>query len=146
MRPHITLNSIQSLAEVKVMERGMALYHDEAILNPVKRENRLEAFCHGSQIYRVSAIVADDNIGLTNCTCPYDWGGICKHRVALLLTYLHEADKFVQRPTITQLLAKKDKDDLIDLIENMLSRHLTLIELVDPDLDLPDELFFYDEY
>ncbi|MBD2305029.1 SWIM zinc finger family protein [Chroococcidiopsis sp. FACHB-1243] len=22
-----------------------------------------------------------------DCTCPYDWGGLCKHQIAVLLAY-----------------------------------------------------------
>ena len=146
MHPRISIDLIEQLAEPKIMERGKNYYEDGLIIGAVIRENKLEAFCHGSQIYRVTATIAENKISMTDCTCPYDWGGICKHRVALLLTYLHEPGKFIERPTIAKLLAKKSKDDLIDLIEQMLAQHTTLIELVDSDLDLPEELFWYDDY
>lgn len=142
----ISILDIQALAEAKVFERGKNYYEGGEITATVKRGYRLEAFCYGSQIYRVTANVYEGNIGITSCTYPYDWGGICKQRVALLLTYLLEPKRFTERPTIPDLLKKHDKDDLISLIENMLNRHADLMELIDPDMELPEELFWDDEY
>lgn len=136
---------IEELASPKVFERGKRYYEDRSIVTTVIRGNRLEAFCYGSQVYRVTAIVSDSGIGMTTCSCPYDWGGICKHRVALLLTYLHEPTLFVERSTIADLLADKDKDALISMIETILNRYPTLLSDIDPDLALPDELFWDDE-
>ena len=38
------------------------------------------------------------------CTCPYDWGGYCKHIVAVLLTVL-QGDKITVKPELDTLLA-----------------------------------------
>ena len=46
-----------------------------------------------------------------NCSCPYDWGGYCKHIVAVLLAYLHEPEKVTERPSVDELLADLGRDD-----------------------------------
>ena len=146
MSASITITAIQNLADPKVFERGKSYYEDGMIIHRIIREHKLEAFSHGSRMYRVSAYVHDGRIGQTHCTCPFDWGGICKHRVALLLTYLHEPKSFVNRLTIAELLMDKSHQDLVKLIETMLDRHADLLEIVDPQLELPEELFWDDEY
>ncbi|MGB7339963.1 MAG: SWIM zinc finger family protein [Phototrophicaceae bacterium] len=137
----ITIDGIRSQTDPKIFERGKNYYESRMIISPVIRGNRLEAFSQGSMIYQVSATLEAEHIGSASCTCPYDWGGLCKHLVALLLTYLHEPNLFVQRPTISTLLANKSQQALIDLVETMLDRHADLLELVDPELDLPEDLF-----
>lgn len=146
MSAHITINAIQALADPKIFERGKKYYEDKMIVHPIMREHRLEAFSHGSQMYRVSAYVSGQTIGQSSCTCPYDWDGICKHRVALLLTYLHEPKSFVKRLTIAELLLDKSRQDLVRIIENMLDRHADLLAIVDPNLEIPEEYFWDDEY
>lgn len=142
----IRIEAIQALAEPKIFERGKSYYEEGMIINPIMRDNRIEAFSHGSQIYRVSAYISEGHIGQTHCSCPYDWGGVCKHIVALLLTYLLQPKLFIKRLTIGELLLNKNRQDLINIIETMLDRHPTLLELVDPNLDLPEELFWDDDY
>ena len=50
-------------------------------------------------------MLEDGSIGSATCTCPYDWGGYCKHIVAVLLTALHSADKIIVKPDMDTLLA-----------------------------------------
>lgn len=142
----INIDMIRALDTPKIFERGKKYYETGMIIQPVIRQNGLEAFSQGSMLYRVSATIEKGDIKQIYCSCPYDWGALCKHQVALLLTYLHEPKSFIQRPTISTLLADKSKTDLINLIEQMLDRHADLLDLVDLDLDLPDELFWDDEY
>lgn len=143
---NITLHQIQRLADPKVFERGKHYHEDGSIINRVQREHQIEAFCHGSGMYpyRVTAILNDKGYVSSTCTCPYDWGGICKHEVALLLTYLLESKTFEQRPTTTELLRDKSQADLISIIEKMTNQYPQLLEYVDEELELPEE-FYYDE-
>ncbi|MCU0468127.1 MAG: SNF2-related protein [Arcicella sp.] len=48
----------------------------------------------GSRSYTVNVKNWNTPILYTSCTCDYDWGGICKHRVASLLVLENEASKF----------------------------------------------------
>ncbi len=55
--------------------------------------------------YQVSVTLADaGGIADASCTCPYDWGGYCKHIVAVLLAALQGADVVV-KPDLEALLA-----------------------------------------
>ncbi|MFQ5433607.1 MAG: SWIM zinc finger domain-containing protein [Anaerolineae bacterium] len=43
--------------------------------------------------YQVQITLNDAGIETTFCSCPYDWGGICKHLVATLLVLIHDGEK-----------------------------------------------------
>jgi len=41
-------------------------------------------------------IITDATI--RGCTCHYDWGGYCKHIVAVLLTFIRDRAEIADRP------------------------------------------------
>ena len=131
--PQLTEAHIRKLASGPSFERGETYYHDGAILEPVRQARDLRAQCEGSDYepYQVSAILTKGGIGETSCTCPYDYGGICKHIVALLLTYVHEPQTFRSIPPLTTLLAGRSQEELIALIGEMVKREPELLSLVE---------------
>ena len=129
----LTERDIKSRTTSKVFARGQDYYRDNAISQMVKRGDSIEGLCQGSypEPYRVTVSINDSGILHTNCTCEYDWGGDCKHIVALLLTYSHKPQLFVERPPLEQSLEAREKSDLIDIIMTMLTRYPDLQEIVD---------------
>lgn len=132
-KPTITERQIRNRAEAKSFSRGKEYLRARSIHNTVQRGNDIEARCDGSdyQPYRVQATLSDSSIVRASCTCPYDWGGDCKHIVALLLTYLNNPDAFEERATLHEQLEKRSKDDLIALIEDMIEQYPSLQDRVD---------------
>lgn len=131
--PRLTEAYIRNLASESSFERGQNYYHDGAILEPVRQEMELRARCEGSDYepYQVSARLTKGGIAETSCTCPYDYGGICKHIVALLLTYVHEPQAFRFIPPLTALLDGRSQEELIALIGEMIRREPELLSLVE---------------
>lgn len=56
----------------------------------------MRALCWGTapEPYEVKVMLGENEVLSAECTCPYDWGGACKHVVALLLTYIHQPEAF----------------------------------------------------
>jgi hypothetical protein len=52
----------------------------------------------------------------TRCSCPYDWGGACKHVVAVLLKYLEGPGAVTQRPSLDDMLEGLDRKALAALL------------------------------
>ena len=131
--PRLTEAHIRKLASESSFERGTNYYHDGAILEPIRQEMELRALCEGSgyEPYQVSVKLAKSGIAETSCTCPYDYGGICKHIVALLLAYVHEPRSFRSIPPLTALLAGLSQEELIALIGEMIKREPELLSLVE---------------
>jgi uncharacterized Zn finger protein len=131
--PRLTEVHVRELASEKSFERGQTYYRDGAVLEPVRQELELRAQCEGSDYepYQVSATLNKGGIAETSCTCPYDYGGICKHLIALLLTYVHEPQAFRSIPPLTTLLAGRSQEELIVLIGEMVKREPELLSLVE---------------
>src|SRR5215207_10727644 len=131
--PRLTEAHIRNPASEKSFERGETYYRDGAILDPICQATHLRAHCEGSEYepYQVSVILAEGGIAETSCTCPYDYGGICKHIVALLLTYVHKPQAFRSIPPLPALLAGRSQEELIALIGEMIERDPGLLSLVE---------------
>ncbi|HEY83820.1 MAG TPA: hypothetical protein G4N96_01725 [Chloroflexi bacterium] len=63
--------------------------------NRVRRGNTLTADVSGTRPYQVEIEVDEGGI-LAQCTCPYDWGGYCKHIGAVLLMWIESPHLFIK--------------------------------------------------
>ena len=89
--------------------------------------------CQGSQPapYRVEIRLGTEGILDGSCTCPAGEGGHCKHSAALLLTWIHDPESFIEVPELEQVLEERSKEDLISLIREMVTRHPDLEQLLE---------------
>lgn len=130
----ITEKIIRSRASDQSFTRGQTYYRNGSINNTVKRGSLLQADCEGSQYspYRIEVgFHVDGSIDYATCTCEYDFGGDCKHIVALLLTFAHHPEVFTERPTIEDELKQRTADELIALVRQMVRRYPDLQLLID---------------
>ncbi|MFD0463370.1 SWIM zinc finger domain-containing protein [Microvirga aerilata] len=83
-----------------MFERGREYWHHGAVSALVRRGDELTAEVEGSESvpYRVTIRLHDGGIAKASCTCPYDWGGCCKHIVATLLAWADDPDAVMERP------------------------------------------------
>ena len=128
----ITEDDILEKVTESSFERGMEYYESEMVQLPTQRGNRLFAEVLGSEWepYRVGVALQEDDFS-TSCTCPYDWGGYCKHIVAVLLTFIHDRDSIAVRPPIEELLSDLDADELKALVIRMVESDPRLADFVD---------------
>jgi len=128
----LTEDKIKRNFPVSYYERGYDYYLNGNIINPVIRENKLEALCEGSyaEPYRVSVTLDSDNdFSKNTCSCPI--GGGCKHVIALLLTCVNEKEKFLNLPPVDSILKNKTKEELLSIIKEMLNRYPELINVIE---------------
>ncbi len=111
---------IQLLSTETIFERGEVLYLSGAISNTYRKENTIYGKCEGSggKIYDLEVNFGGIEMD-AYCSCPYDWGGLCKHLVAFLLTFVFEEEKFNEPVDITTLLEPLDRENLIVLIAKL---------------------------
>src|SRR5438874_2024718 len=116
--PRISESAIRAAATVQSFERGRDYYQRGAISNAAVLDNVLMGDCEGTQApnYRVQVELDGAGIRTHRCTCPYEYGGLCKHAVALLLTRVHQPKQFAVRLEPAVLLAELDRDALIALL------------------------------
>ena len=144
--PDITEDQIQERCTKAVFSRGEDYFYNEAIENPMFHGWTLAASCYGSEEtpYSVSVELTPTGIADAECSCPYDWGGDCKHIVALLLTYVHEPDEIHSVEPILTAIAEKPRATLLEIISELLKREPALVPIVKTYTDSGAESQFED--
>lgn len=126
--------------------RGQDYYRDGAVIQIVRRPipsggDRIEACVEGSEANDYRVVLTCDRGGLTSatCSCPYDWGGWCKHIIAVGLTCIHTPNQIRVAPALETLLAPLSRNDLSDIILALVESNSELAETVEElALDLAD--------
>lgn len=118
-------------------ERGRAYYQSGAVRSVVKRGRHIHAEVEGSQIVPYQVDITFDESGVTDarCTCPYDWGGWCKHIVATLLTCLHHPERVEERPTVAEMLADLDREALQTILIHLSEQYPDLADAIETEIE-----------
>jgi uncharacterized Zn finger protein len=116
--PSLSEAAIRRHATPESFSRGESYYRGGAVGSLVQRGNVVQAAVEGSQYEPYRVRITFDEGGVTGefCSCPYDWGGWCKHIVAVLLACRREPDLIEERPTLDELLAGLDCEQLRDVL------------------------------
>lgn len=82
---------INFYADTQIAMRGKRMYNDGLVeySGYDEKKDTYKFLVEGSDIYTVNIKGISKNDVSAGCTCPYDWGGMCKHTVASLL-YIKE--------------------------------------------------------
>ena len=130
---------IRAGANDKSFQRGRELYRGGAISNAAIQGHTLSGECEGNEspFYKVRVELDGGGIRSATCTCPYDYGGYCKHIVALLLAYVQKPKRFAVRREPTELLAGLTREQLLALVTKLLRERPDLYEWVETALTLP---------
>ncbi|MBB5577577.1 MULTISPECIES: SWIM zinc finger family protein [Rhizobium] len=119
-RPVFDENAVRALATVESFARGREYLRRDAVLGLERRGGRIIAEVEGSEFtstpYAVTIELHDAGVAATRCTCPYDWGGACKHIVAVLLKCMEAPGAVVERPSLADMLGDLDRQALMALL------------------------------
>lgn len=122
------------------IQRGQSYFRDGAVGRLVQRGDELEADVEGTEPdpYRVWVRFEDeDEVSDTGCTCPYNYGGWCKHIVAVLLAYDKNPDQVEFHPPLVAQLAALDREQLLELVLELADQTVRLNETIEallPDI------------
>lgn len=132
----VTQDTIRALATPESFARGRSYFDDGAVSDLIRRGDRLTAEVEGSEFepYQVSVRLHDGGVAEARCTCPYDWGGYCKHIVAVLLKFADEATRIIERKPIGDLLRGLDQAQLIKLLEKRAESDSELAAWIEAEL------------
>jgi uncharacterized Zn finger protein len=130
---------IRAGANDKSFQRGRELFRSGAISNAAIQDRTLSGECEGNEspFYKVGAELDDGGIRSATCTCPYDFGGYCKHIVALLLAYAQKPKQFAVRLEPAKLLSGLTREQLLALVTKLLREQPDLYEWVEAALASP---------
>jgi uncharacterized Zn finger protein len=107
-----TIEQIRKLCTESSFERGTEYFHQGSVIDLEQFGNRITSVVEGTSDYEVTIRMDKEDIE-ASCTCPYDWGGYCKHIVATLLA-LSENYKKIKKD-------KREKERRIETILNNVS-------------------------
>lgn len=138
--PSLSEAQIQQHASAESFARGASYYYNGAVGELALRGGLLQAEVEGSEYEPYRVVISLDSGGAraASCTCPYDWGGWCKHIVATLLAYANAKPGAVQvRPPLADLLAGLDREQLASLLLRLAEQEPALADRVDALLAAP---------
>lgn len=133
--PEINESMIRQNASDKSFERGKEYARSQAVRDLVLRDQTLQASVAGSTYYRGSIGFSDRGIQTAKCSCPYDFGGWCKHIVAVLLVGM-EQPQIEERPSLDEMLEKLDLEQTRKLLHNLTAQSPDLVDLIDIQIQL----------
>jgi uncharacterized Zn finger protein len=128
---------IRAGANDQSFQRGSSYYRSGAVSDLVRRGHLLTAQVIGSDYapYRIDVALLDDgSIGAASCTCPYDWGGYCKHIVAVLLMALRE-DAITVKPDLDTMLAGLTEAQLRRIIRAVAEDGPALVSAIEQEIE-----------
>lgn len=131
----LTESVLTALATQKSFDRGQDYYHDEQVQSIVRKNNGYQARVWGSHRYQVEITYEDGQFHF-DCDCPYDYGGICKHCVAVGLKIIYgdtendfsdfsqydEIDDGETNISVDNLLAKATPQQQADFLRILLNQ------------------------
>jgi len=137
--PKITESMIRAGAGPESFHRGEEYYRDGAISNAAIQGALLSGECAGTYApyYRVQVELDEAGITEASCTCPYEFGGYCKHIVALLLAYLHHPKSFTARKAPAELLADLDHNDLVAILIKLMQEQPEVCDRIETLISVP---------
>ena len=132
--PRIAIDAIRAKVTEQSYDRGVDYHHASAVESVTLRGNQLFAAVQGSEWEPYGVVVTFTAEDFTaSCTCPYDWGGYCKHVVAVLLT-VDDDDPTIpvaSKPPVGELVAGLDAPDLRALVQRLIETCPTVMDTVD---------------
>ena len=117
----VTHTQISSNSTEKVFARGEEYFRDGAVLSIARRGDMLHAAVEGSEDepYFVTALLRGGEIQDANCTCPYEYGGWCKHIVAAMLFAAEAPEEIEMQVPLEEALNALPKSRIVKVLTRM---------------------------
>ncbi|TIP10653.1 SWIM zinc finger domain-containing protein [Mesorhizobium sp.] len=108
-------DAIRSLATEESFARGRRYFRSGAVSELMRRG---DIVVEGSEFapYDVTVRLREGGVTETRCSCPYDWGGACKHVAAVLLKFVAKPGEVVERLPLADMLRDLDRVALAALL------------------------------
>jgi hypothetical protein len=119
----IPLNSFEQLIDETILKRGLE-YFEQGYVSEFTSiaTNEYQTIVEGSEDYTVNLIIENDIVVSHFCTCPYDFGPVCKHEVAVLFYMLQN------ELNLSKNIPKKKKEQKKPTVEKQIK---TILDALD---------------
>jgi uncharacterized Zn finger protein len=146
----MNLKNFESEVEQKIVGRGLSYYKGGDVKRLEKvSENEFSAVIFGSEKYSVYVKLNGENIVEHECDCPYDFGDVCKHEVAVF--YAIRGKDFVDSSgKLKSLLENLHESALRKFVANLLVKDQSFrrefLREFDEDFEEDEEDEFDEDY
>lgn len=139
--PKITESMVRAGTSPESFRRGEEYYRDGALSNTAIQGSLLSGECAGTYApyYRVQVELDQAGIADASCTCLYEYGGYCKHIVALLLAYVRHPKSFAVRKAPAELLADLEHVDLTAILTKLIQEQPDLYDRIEAMTSVPSK-------
>jgi uncharacterized Zn finger protein len=136
--PNFSETLIQRHSSPESFRRGQEYYRQGSVTSLIQRGRELAAEVAGSEFAPYDVRIVFDEAGIveSSCSCPYDWGGVCKHIVATLLACVHEPESVRELPALEETLSGLEREELKDLLLKLAERYPYLSGIIEGELAL----------
>lgn len=125
---NLTEADIRARCTEESFKRGQSYYAHGAVKKRLRYPALLQAYVAGNDLYRVSVWVDAKQQVAARCTCPYQFGGDCKHIVATLLAWLKEPESFQPPVDLKAVLQGRGQEELVNLLLDVFSIYPHLVD------------------
>jgi uncharacterized Zn finger protein len=147
----MTLTNFEGLVEAKIIERGYDYYKRGRIAKVEQvGEGEFSAIAFGSDDYEVFVKIDGERIVEHECGCPYEWGNICKHAVAVFYQIRYgnftsdTSEKF--NSILKDLPDKTLKSFVLKLLKKDRRFRRKFLREFDEEFEDEDDEFFDEDY
>ncbi len=116
----MNLNNFEEYINDVIIDRGYSYYTSGRVMDEYERDGLYTFIVEGTYDYKVEVEIGNNGKILDSfCDCPYDFGPICKHEVAVYY-YLREIVQFIpkkrngKRLNLQDVLNRLSKEELVD--------------------------------
>jgi uncharacterized Zn finger protein len=114
----LTEDDIRRYADAQSYERGLQYFRSGAVQSVDRLGDVMVAEVEGSgpEPYNVTLEAGGKGKVHATCDCPYDWGGWCKHIVAVAIALVRRPELTSAPSSLESALAPLDRDALQKLV------------------------------
>jgi len=146
----MNLKNFESEVESKIVGRGLDYYKSGEVKKLEKvGENEFSATVFGTEKYSIYVKLNGETIAEHDCDCPYDYGNVCKHKVAVFYG-IRNGNFSDTSSKLNALLANMNESALRKFVSNLLKKDQSFrrefLREFDEDFEEDDEDEFDEDY
>ena len=146
----MNLENFESEVERKIVERGLNYYKSGDVKRLEKvSENEFSAVVFGTEKYSIFVKLNGETIVEHECDCPYDYGNVCKHKVAVFCA-IRSGNFSDTSDKLNSLLKNLHESALRRFVSNLLKKDVgfrrEFLREFDEDFEEEDEDEFDEDY
>ncbi len=146
----LTLDNFEQSVESKIVERGLDYFKDGDVARLEKvGDGEFSAVVLGSDRYEVFVRLDGASVSEHECDCPYDWGNVCKHKIAVFYA-IRNGNFSDTGDRLNSLLENLHDSALRKFVSNLLKKDRNFrqefLREFDEDFEEDDEDEFDEDY